>query len=441
MSDNDIQERRAFMDEAREQCGNAAAAERLEAIEETAAAVLDAENISFNPATIAYRELLSALLQTDVTVVAEQVARLRGVCAPSPVGNPPLPSDCDNWTAMLAVWKEKRTPTAKTFDEATRSAERFQLLTGNIPVTQVTPDHVAHFKTNLAATKPGAKPISSSRKNTILALLRAVVYVAMKEGATTLTKNPFEGSQYDAHVVAQEVPRKDRESYVAAELQRLFNTRVFTDFTYRPAKGGGEAAFWLPLLGLYTGARLEDLGRLKVADVREFDGHPYLELGDRKRSGKAQRRSAYRKVPIHRLLVSIGFLDYVEARRREAGDDRGAMLFPALKADSYGTYTKMFSTWFNEYLDKHAGLTDARLDFHATRATFQYFAELSGLTAIEPNIIDYLVGHAPDMSQMRNHYGKKAGGAKAPPFPLLVEAMERYRIPGLDLSHLYQRLP
>jgi hypothetical protein len=46
----------------------------------------------------------------------------------------------------------------------------------------------------------------------------------------------------------------DREPFTTSELQTLFGSSVFTEGT-RPTGGKGEAAFWLPLLGLFTGAR------------------------------------------------------------------------------------------------------------------------------------------------------------------------------------------
>ena len=37
---------------------------------------------------------------------------------------------------------------------------------------------------------------------------------------------------------------------------------------YRPLGGKGEAAYWLPLLALYSGARLNELAPMRVGDVQ-----------------------------------------------------------------------------------------------------------------------------------------------------------------------------
>jgi hypothetical protein len=58
-----------------------------------------------------------------------------------------------------------------------------------------------------------------------------------------------------------------REPWQLAELRLLFTSAVFTEGA-RPTAGRGEAAFWLPLLGLFTGARLGELAPLTAVDGR-----------------------------------------------------------------------------------------------------------------------------------------------------------------------------
>jgi hypothetical protein len=59
----------------------------------------------------------------------------------------------------------------------------------------------------------------------------------------------------------------DREPFTLTELHTLFTAPVFTKGD-RPSGGRGEAAFWLPALGLFTGA-----GRLL------FRAHAYGNCG------------------------------------------------------------------------------------------------------------------------------------------------------------------
>jgi len=57
-----------------------------------------------------------------------------------------------------------------------------------------------------------------------------------------------------------------RELLLADDLKKLFASPVFTEGD-RPAGGKGEAAFWLPLLALFTGARQGELAGLRASDV------------------------------------------------------------------------------------------------------------------------------------------------------------------------------
>src|SRR5690349_21905830 len=59
-----------------------------------------------------------------------------------------------------------------------------------------------------------------------------------------------------------------REPWEVAELQLLFTSPVYLGGA-RPDGGRGEAAYWLPLLGLYTGARQGELAPLVVGDVTQ----------------------------------------------------------------------------------------------------------------------------------------------------------------------------
>src|SRR5207248_519882 len=60
------------------------------------------------------------------------------------------------------------------------------------------------------------------------------------------------------------------------------------------------ANYWLPWLALYTGARLEELGQLRITDVRKEDGVRYLAIGARRRQTREdQEQQARRADPSH----------------------------------------------------------------------------------------------------------------------------------------------
>jgi len=65
-------------------------------------------------------------------------------------------------------------------------------------------------------------------------------------------------------------PANRRMTYGLADLQSLFSSPVYADGV-RPKQGRGEAAYWLPVLALFTGARMEELGQLRVGDIKQAD--------------------------------------------------------------------------------------------------------------------------------------------------------------------------
>jgi integrase len=93
----------------------------------------------------------------------------------------------------------------------------------------------------------------------------------------------------------------------------------------------------LPLLALFTGARLQELGRLTTDDVKEERGIIFFDLT----LAGTKTASAKRMIPLHPELIRLGFMEYVRGRRAEGG---GA-LFPDLKSGQ-SSPTENFTKWW-----------------------------------------------------------------------------------------------
>lgn len=105
--------------------------------------------------------------------------------------------------------------------------------------------------------------------------------------------------------------------------------------------------YWAPLLGLMTGARVNEIAQLLLGDVLADDGVYYLNLESDNESGKKLKNAnARRKIPLHSKLISLGFIDYVNALK----DAGYARLFPELKPHKTKGYGRPASAWFNESL-------------------------------------------------------------------------------------------
>ena len=214
-----------------------------------------------------------------------------------------------------------------------------------------------------------------------------------------------------------------RTAVTIDQLDEIFASPVCTR-GHRPAKDGGDAAYWVPLVGLHTGARVEDICRLTVADTVQRDGVGCFHLHDSKRENRTGNRNVMRYVPVHHNLPRLGWLDYVESRRPSGAS---VWLFPDLSTNQYQKRGAVFSNWLNNYLRTTIAIKDPALVYHSFRHTFQSFGELAGISGL---VIDALIGHAPD-----SRYGRKECGEKRLPFELLVAAMDRLSFPGLEFGH------
>lgn len=148
-----------------------------------------------------------------------------------------------------------------------------------------------------------------------------------------------------------------------------------------------DAQYWGPLLGVYTGARREELLGLAPEDVSVIDGVPCISIRINAHRG-LKNPAAARIAPIHDHLIELGFLDYAHARKR-AGE---VALFPELASsngsDSFGD--KFFYNW-DKVLDVQLGAAAEGLSFHCFR--HYVIAFLKTDTSVTEKERRDLVGH------------------------------------------------
>lgn len=315
--------------------------------------------------------------------------------------NPPL-------TILFERYYTERKLPPKTKSEWGLVCRRFlESIGGDLPARAVTQAHLRNFKTALLTTtsKRTGNTMAPATVQKWLNALRSVLSWGKREGY--LTTNPAEGITVSAKVDREE----GRQPYSAEDLATLFSRDACQAREGKPAgaRSSGErpADTWLPHLALYTGARLEELGQLRVSDVRVEDDVPFLaiEPGEGKR---VKTRSSRRRIPIHPELLRLGFLTFVMSQR-EAGAER---LFPELRPTSYGSLTAAWS----KYWGKHArelGVTDKRKTFHSFRHGWKGAAR-----AVMPEEHhDAITGHAN--GSVGRSYGRGV------PLKVLAESMAK----------------
>jgi integrase len=111
---------------------------------------------------------------------------------------------------------------------------------------------------------------------------------------------------------------------------------------------------WIALLGLFTGARANEICQLYADDVQQVDGIWCLNIRSGRPDQKLKTANSARLVPLHRYLLQSGFIEFVKGRI-------GGRLFPELPHRQDG-YSHLWGQWFSRHrpVDK---------DFHSLRHT------------------------------------------------------------------------
>lgn len=175
------------------------------------------------------------------------------------------------------------------------------------------------------------------------------------------------------------------------ELRRLYEGPECAAFAADPNQAD---RYWFPLVGLYTGARVNEVCQLNPqCDIREEEGvwSFYITPDTEAAEGVSKRvknKTSLRAVPIHSRLITLGFLDYV-ARVRFSG---ARLLFPGW-GPSGGRASENAERWFRRHL-KSLGLRDETpgqrvVGFHCFRHTF-----LTRAAELDVDGAESLTGHA-----------------------------------------------
>ena len=314
--------------------------------------------------------------------------------------------------SLMEYWKGQKKRPARTHQSAKQVVTEFQNLHPNLMAPDIQKGQVVDYKDWLL--KNSGSPETALKK---LALLRTILQTAVDNNK--LPSNPSDRVK----VPMPKVRQKPRVPYELEDLKAIFKSEVFTS-EVRPEGGKGEAAFWIPLIGLWTGARLEEIGKLLVTDVKTENSIHYFHITNDE--GDIKTENSRRKIPVHMELIRYGLLDYVRAMAKK-GERR---LFPLVVSAEGRPTTASFSQWWGRYIRRVVKITDTRKVFHSFRHGFKDACRDS---RIDKDIHDRLTGHGDGANE-----GDGYGGENFPLGPL-DDAVARLRYQGLDLSHLYRK--
>lgn len=321
--------------------------------------------------------------------------------------------------ALVKKWAKQRTPTARSEAAMVRAVDRFKLLVGDCKVKSIKKKDVVRFKDKLLE--------STTPKNTNYTLTQFNILCAFGVAQDWIEVNPCMGIRVK---VARKGP--PRLPFTEEHLNAIFKCSVYTE-AFRSKGMAFDGAYWLPLLGLFTGARIEELAQLTPKDVRvdtyrDSDGAQqscYVLILTNEGEGQTLKNSgSRRRLPIHAEILNRGFAEYVESRKGFK------TVFP-VNLDKNGSHSAYWSGRWHDYLREVIKITDKRYVFHSFRHTFKDVCRECG---IDKGIRDALQGHRE---------GDAAGeyGGEFYPLRPLVEAMKSYKVTGVKLPQPTQLHP
>ena len=184
---------------------------------------------------------------------------------------------------------------------------------------------------------------------------------------------------------------EQREVFTDEDLEVIFSSGYKNQQSNRPDR------YWIPLIMLFTGSRLEEAAQLHVEDIKQVEGVWCIDMNDEGGDKGLKTQTSRRVVPLHSWLIEQGLLEYW----RQATKQGSERLWPQLHKAANG-YGSAISKWFNGRLRK-VGVTDKRKVLYSTRHTVA--TRLKHADAQDHTIAE-LLGHKVEGITM-SRYGKK----------------------------------
>ncbi|KKN60579.1 hypothetical protein LCGC14_0530740 [marine sediment metagenome] len=227
--------------------------------------------------------------------------------------------------------------------------------------------------------------------------------------------------------------------FTVDDLAALFNGWPYSQPTSEQAKKISRDAhpyrFWLLPLGIFTGARLNELCQLRVHDIQRDDNNVnVISINDNGFNKQLKNEQSRRDIPICSALLDMGFLEYVQERSEQSG--KNGQLFEELSYSKEHLYSRMPSRFFcgystgTGYIGEHCEhAQEGALNFKSCRTIFAQRLQFSGIAEIT---IAHLLGHRSGTCEVtQKHYLDK------PYSVFLKEALEKGLKFGVDYSHLH----
>jgi integrase len=315
---------------------------------------------------------------------------------------------------------------------------------GDVPIDTITEDHLGDFKMDLRKLPPNWSKTLRFKKLSIqeIANLQHERTLGNSTVSNTMAKiGAMFGHAVNKHrlpknpcntLIKGKKPKPDKwKSFTDEDLRAIFHSKQYLAGSDSRDSFKEAFDFWLPILGAFTGARLNELCQLHVDDIREHHGILCISI-NKELEKKYKNDWSKREVPLHSFLLKMGFHRYVEEKRKA-----GYMLvFHTLTKGKKG-YQHVPSNHFAKFLDSIGIGIDRKKVFHSWRYTVINHLNDKGVDTTQ---ISDIVGHdkssvsgldiAKPVVNMTARYLERGF------IESVKKNVEKINYSGLDLNHL-----
>lgn len=404
--------------------------------------------LSLKPSSPSWQLADRAILQATVRAAELIGRRNKGDVVPTPVVAKAVPVSGVLFSQARLDWiaeKSKSAWVAKTRQEHEVWSKHFLDLVGDRLIGDYTKADGRAFKLALQKLPPnlskqavlagmsfgeactraeqlGLAPMSDRNINKIIAFV-ASFWNWAAENYDEVKVNPLNKLKIRIRSSA----RDEKAPFSIDQLTKIFSAPIFTGCKseHHWAQIGDivladSGKFWLPLISLFSGARMGEIIQLRTSDVRDVDGIVYFALVDEQEDQRLKTDNAKRRIPVHPTLIELGLIDLVR-RRQKVGEER---LLPDLPMGEDGYYSSPYSKFYRRFLEKAKAKTP-KTSFHSFRHNFE---DACRDVDMPSEVMNTLQGHSE--KGMAARYGKGYVLKK------LHEWMCRVDYTNLELGHL-----
>ena len=216
--------------------------------------------------------------------------------------------------------------------------------------------------------------------------------------------------------------------FTKEELAKIFAPQNYCKL-YK--SNGDNASFWIPLIALFCGARLNEVCQIRMEDVKTEDNIVYLDIQKNHPLQSLKNPQSARRVPIHPVLKKLGFIQFIHQQQKKKEE----WLFPSLlkqyhKKNKFGR--KVGRTFANHLTN--LGIIDKKKVFHSLRHTVR--PKLRDECHLSIEYIDALCGWESGNNSGALNYSHR----NTIPITLLYQYISKLSYPEIDFKEMKARM-